>query len=284
MSSHVLALALAGLLVSAVTPKSSSLAHPSRYKSNNDTLERSQNSRIVNGEPAKSGDVRWQVAILVKATSTNDLDVCGGSAVAPNWVLTAAHCVAGVSREQVEVRSGSVRLDDTLAQRSVPRRILIHKDWNSVTYDNDVALLEADLASSVQAVPMIEGDSDVQSTDHMQISGFGRVSEFGATSNTLLLAYVSFISYDSCNDRQAYNGQVHVGTMFCADAPFGDAETSDSCKGDSGGPITREHKGKIEQVGIISWGNGCGDPSFPGVYVRLSQYRSWIDLQIHSRA
>lgn len=61
-------------------------------------------------------------------------------------------------------------------------------------------------------------------------------------------------------------------------------ENGNSCKGDSGGPVTTElPDGKVVQVGVVSWGkNQCGAYGYPGVYVNLAhpEIRSFILEQI----
>ena len=52
----------------------------------------------------------------------------------------------------------------------------------------------------------------------------------------------------------------------------------DSCQGDSGGPMV-DSEGK--QVGIVSWGYGCADEGYPGVYTRVSHYYDWIVKHAH---
>ncbi|GFY25708.1 serine protease filzig [Trichonephila clavipes] len=56
----------------------------------------------------------------------------------------------------------------------------------------------------------------------------------------------------------------------------------DSCEGDSGGPlmVQREDKRWV-LVGTVSHGIGCADPNLPGVYMRMSSYRPWIDSIIY---
>lgn len=56
--------------------------------------------------------------------------------------------------------------------------------------------------------------------------------------------------------------------MLCAAAP-----SKDSCQGDSGGPLVRANG---DQIGVVSFGNGCADPSYPGVYAYVPEYRLWI--------
>lgn len=48
----------------------------------------------------------------------------------------------------------------------------------------------------------------------------------------------------------------------------------DACQGDSGGPAVLDHK----LVGIVSWGEGCGNPNYPGVYTKISSIFNWLHL------
>ena len=60
--------------------------------------------------------------------------------------------------------------------------------------------------------------------------------------------------------------------QLCAGAGY-----SDSCQGDSGGPLVQRGIGaEPVQVGVVSWGLGCGRADSPGVYMRVSAYADWI--------
>lgn len=90
-------------------------------------------------------------------------------------------------------------------------------------------------------------------------------------SDTLLQAAVQIIDSARCNAEDAYEGEV-TPEMLCAGIPQGGADT---CQGDSGGPLMY-HSDKWQVVGIVSWGHGCGSPSTPGVYTKVTAYLDWI--------
>lgn len=55
-----------------------------------------------------------------------------------------------------------------------------------------------------------------------------------------------------------------------------------SLKGDSGGPLVAKQNNRWIQAGVVSFGEGCAQAGFPGVYARVSQYKSWIDSNVVS--
>ena len=56
----------------------------------------------------------------------------------------------------------------------------------------------------------------------------------------------------------------------------------DGCQGDSGGPMTESREGSEYQVGVVSWGEGCGRAGLPGVYSNVGMFRDWMDTIINS--
>lgn len=90
-------------------------------------------------------------------------------------------------------------------------------------------------------------------------------------SDTLLQASVQLINHTRCNAEDAYQGEV-TKMMLCAGIPEGGVDT---CQGDSGGPLMY-HSDQWQVVGIVSWGHGCGGPSTPGVYTKVTAYLNWI--------
>jgi len=75
-----------------------------------------------------------------------------------------------------------------------------------------------------------------------------------------------------CNSPQSYDGLLGDG-QICAGLPQGG---KDSCLGDSGGPLMTQQNGEYRQVGVVSFGRGCAEENFYGVYTRLEYYKEWI--------
>lgn len=90
----------------------------------------------------------------------------------------------------------------------------------------------------------------------------------GAASPILLGTYVNIVDPDKCAKAYLRIATVYPG-MICANATN---PPRDACQGDSGGPLVAD--GYL--VGIVSWGEGCADAAYPGVYTRVSEYALWI--------
>lgn len=250
--------------------------------------------QIVGGQPADSGEYPWQAAI-VSADVPNPLDgqFCGGSLINSEWVLTAAHCVVDLGfitdPTDIHVVLGVNNLSDgptngTQGQRIAVDDIIPYHNFNSVTFDSDASLLHlatpATLGSSVGIVS-VAGPSDsslFEPGDIATITGWGYTSEGGSGSDALLEVSVPIVSNAICNAPISYDGAI-TDNMLCAGLPSGG---KDSCQGDSGGPLVVPNgSGGWLQAGVVSWGTGCAQPNYYGVYTRISEFTDWIDFEIN---
>ncbi|NXT51441.1 TMPSC protease, partial [Pluvianellus socialis] len=239
---------------------------------------------IVGGHAADVGSCPWTVSLQLRQRGgARFAHVCGGVLVNKNSVLSAGHCLTGREdpyswRAVLGVRN-LLKHGKHAAKRKI-RSITVHPEFKRETFENDIALFE--LHSAVRyseyiqpiCLPSADLPPRVENETECFISGWGRTAEQGETSSVLKEARVEIIPSSICNRSEAYGGLVN-GNMICAGSPSGG---TDSCQGDSGGPLACYHPGtnKYYLIGIASFGLGCGRPAYPGIYVRLSQYRTWI--------
>ncbi len=235
---------------------------------------------IIGGEPAGEGRWRFVVALLAAKVPENlPAQFCGGTLIAPEVVLTAAHCVEGVAPEEVAVLVGTGDLG-AAGRRIALKRIILHPAYDAGSSRADLALLR--LAEPVDGIrpvrragPLVEARLARSGTAAIVV-GWGDTAEGAPTRwpRRLHQARVRLIDRAVCNAPEVYSGQVDR-TMLCAGVMAGGR---DSCQGDSGGPLlVRDRRGRFRlQVGIVSWGYDCALPGYPGVYTRLAAFEGWI--------
>lgn len=230
--------------------------------------------RMVGGEPVEIKENPWQVA-LVFGTAPDPVRVqfCGGSLIRPGWVITAAHCVdRNTTPGKVDVISGTTYYKYG-GERVKVKAIIVHENWNPVSNENDVALLQLDRdLLEAATVKIAAGDLTIPDNTNLIVSGWGAIFENGPGSEILLGAFIPIVANTTC-DRDSYRGKIKAG-MLCAGLRDGGL---DSCQGDSGGPAVVKINGLSTLVGIVSFGEGCARREKYGVYTRVSFYRSWID-------
>ncbi|SDG91285.1 Trypsin [Lentzea fradiae] len=226
-------------------------------------------TQVVGGTRASTAEYPWVVYL---ATSSGS-QYCGGTLVAPDKVVTAAHCTVGDSPSVVRVVAG--RDDKNSSAGTVARvtKIWIHPSYRDVTRGYDVSVLTLDRNLSQTPLPFAtSADSALYAAGTSStILGWGRTSSGGSASRYLLKATVPLTSSSSCSS--SYGGSFNATHMVCAGYPQGGTDT---CQGDSGGPLVAG--GKL--IGITSWGQGCASAGYPGVYARVSAYAAQIQAQL----
>ena len=237
--------------------------------------------KLVGGIPAPAGANPWQVALLVASQPTN-VPFCGGSLIAPEWVVTAAHCVdRGTAARDVDVLAGTHDVRSG-GQRLRVQRIVRHEAYVSAELGSDIALLRLEGAAPGTPIQRLrlaeEGVAlreavDPNNSTQVRVTGWGVVAEGGSVVSLLRTVEVPFVSRNpTCNDPRSYRGQI-TEDMICAGRQGGGI---DSCQGDSGGPATVGVGSERRLAGIVSWGEGCARPFKYGVYTRVTTFEDWI--------
>ena len=232
--------------------------------------------RIVGGSPIEIASAPWQVLLRINNTTQ-----CGGAIIADTWILTAAHCMSGISAGQVEAFVGVTDQNRLTREQLVPvNQVIVNPQWNSANYSNDLALigLAAPIVVSPTvrpiAMPLLQDPSAWPAAgEQATISGWGTTTISGTSSPTLRAATVQILSSPTDPKCGEYGTSFAPGNHVCAGIPQGGV---DACQGDSGGPLTVAVNGSPLLAGIVSSGNGCADPKFPGLYTRVSSFLPWL--------
>ncbi|XP_044730887.1 trypsin-1-like [Chrysoperla carnea] len=226
--------------------------------------------RIVGGVDATIEQYPYQVSLQTPSGS----HFCGGSVISPSVVLTAAHCVQGSSPSSLTVRAGSTTRGSGGVVVAV-KRIHVHEKYDSKKVDFDVAVLELSqsltTSNKIKPVKLPEASEYLRAGESSVASGWGALKQGGGAPTTLQAVKLPILDQGVCNN--AYGGGI-TDRMICAGSLAGGI---DSCQGDSGGPLVSNSK----QHGIVSWGNGCAQKNYPGVYTRVTAVRAWIKSKVN---
>uniref|UniRef100_A0A2K5CXX3 Complement factor I n=1 Tax=Aotus nancymaae TaxID=37293 RepID=A0A2K5CXX3_AOTNA len=241
--------------------------------------------RVVGGKPAQlmmlqeTGNLPWQVGIK----DANGI-TCGGIYIGGCWILTAAHCLRASKTHRYQIWTTVVDWVKPDREHIVVEwvnRIIFHENYNGHTYQNDIALIEmkkegnkkdCELPHSVPAcVPW--SPYLFQPNDTCIVSGWGREKE-NKKVFSLRWGEVKLIS----NCSKFYGNRFYEKEMECAGTYDG---SIDACKGDSGGPLVCMDANNVAYIwGVVSWGENCGKPEFPGVYTKVANYFDWISYHV----
>lgn len=237
-------------------------------------------SRILRGKLAQPQQFPWQVALL---NSQSGNLFCSGSHIGDGWIVTAAHCFKDSPNRVQLTRTGLVVLYGTSSLVSGGTRAfpiiepLLHEQYDPRNLANDIALIKIP-PNSLSAVPLPtaqEDQNELATSTPLNISGWGRTTENGNISVDLIFGVVPVTDASRCRTAYAQNFFVGGGQICAGGINPNDPDT---CRGDSGGPLSHYNAltDKRTLLGITSYGEGCGRPNYPGVYTRIHAYADWI--------
>ncbi|HQZ86276.1 MAG TPA: serine protease [Actinomycetota bacterium] len=221
--------------------------------------------------------VELELALVVGGQA--ELDSCGASLIGDRWAVTAAHCLRPEAGSTVNLARSSAWINPPssgVGPRLRIGKVIVHPGWSPDTGLNDIALLRLNPPKPLRgAVPMMTNPLLPRKNEVVSVYGMGATAEGGNSSDVLRRAIVRDLSGPGrsvlCGsyDRSEFDG----ATEICAGLPGGRV---DSCQGDSGGPLIRWSGGRPALVGVVSEGNGCARPGYPGIYTRVSSYVKWL--------
>ncbi|MBC5850269.1 S1 family peptidase [Vibrio metschnikovii] len=243
-------------------------------------MQTSFSSRIIGGEPAEKGQWSFMTALIRnQASNSYQGQFCGASYLGDGWVLTAAHCVERINFNDFHVHIG---VHDLLrasieGKRAEVKAVYVNEKYADTSdYSNDIALIELKSKPNADAVALKTTGEELSKGQTLTVMGWGNTV---ADRNTrpiypwiLNQVDVPYVPRATCQNLGRDYRDIGDDAI-CAGFPEGE---KDSCQGDSGGPLVYSHNGGIEQVGVVSWGDGCAQPNAYGVYANVAYFQDWI--------
>ncbi|XP_055534263.1 CLIP domain-containing serine protease B4-like isoform X2 [Wyeomyia smithii] len=275
------------LLVNAICSKAHKLPEPGQCGT-------MVTDRIYGGNITDIDSYPWTVILVFRESGhESDLFHCGGCLISDRYVLTAAHCLDGLTEDyrvdRIRLGEWDLASDQDCNSESICtdppidvgiESMVSHEGFNKLTLINDVALIKlnqsvnfTDFISPV-CLPFSETAKalDTDNTTFIAV-GWGNTEHRNGTYEygSRFKLFVPLKGVDNVICDGTYDEDI-IASQLCAGAEGG----KDTCQGDSGGGLVASVDGVYYEYGIVSWGYGCGRQGVPGVYTRVTSFLDWI--------
>jgi len=244
--------------------------------------------RIVGGNETFEGEVPWMSAIYLHGGGRREF-WCGGTLVTDRHVLTAAHCTKDKNKKsflpsQFTVRVGEWDLSDqdNYSVEVQVESIVAHPNFRPNGFYNDVAVFTLKQAvpfsQYIQPICLPTGRYSQEKFTHSLPMALGWGTTYYDGEEVPVLRGVPLPVWTNEDCDSAYFQPI-TEVFLCAGYADGGR---DACQGDSGGPLMLydEEVSSWLLIGIVSFGNRCAEPGYPGVYTRLTHFLDWIVANI----
>ncbi|KAH0520788.1 Testisin [Microtus ochrogaster] len=255
------------------------------------TLLQVEPENPLGGDDAELGRWPWQGSLRIWGSH-----LCGATLLNRRWVLTAAHCFQKDSDPfDWTVQFGELTSKPSLwnlqaySNRYQIEDIFLSPKYTQ-SYPHDIALLKlsspVNYNNHIQPICLLNSTFKFENRNDCWVTGWGTIGEDESlpTPYTLQEVQVAIFNNSMCNHMfQKTDFRINIwGDMVCAGNPAGGKDacfarlTCAAPQGDSGGPLVCDQDTVWYQVGVVSWGIGCGRPNRPGVYTNISHHYNWI--------
>nr|QDC23054.1 venom serine protease 1 (PQM protease) isoform b2 precursor [Cupiennius salei] len=243
--------------------------------------------RIVNGNVATRGKYPWMVSIQEKIGDKMQ-HICGGAILNETWIVTAAHCFdQPINLTDYEVYAGLfsiLKKTEPTVQKLQLEKVIIHDKYDKDGLTNDIALIKTatpiDIKGSkgyVNAICLPPGLTNP--TGEATVIGWGMIRDDGPISAELREVQVPIVPWATC--KKIYGDKNNSEFDFVQVVPSmlrAGGNGKDSCQYDSGGPLFQYDKDDVATlIGTIASGGDCGHGPYPGMYMKVSAFKSWMD-------
>lgn len=240
------------------------------------TDEPSYQAKVIGGTDVPNGKYKFIAALLNTnyGSTAFQQQFCGGTLIDKDSVLTAAHCVYGASAAPLKVTVGRTVLDSNQGQKRSVSKIFIHPYYNpswDEAYDAAVLKLSGPV-SGIAPIKLATASQNFLETPgrNATVAGWGNTNkqspDYGEPDNYVNRMREAQVPIVSDTKAKSVYGASYFNGLMVAAGKTG----KDTCQGDSGGPMFAKPGGKFTQIGITSWGIGCGAAGYPGVYAEVN--------------
>ncbi|XP_046623672.1 trypsin-1-like [Neodiprion virginianus] len=220
---------------------------------------------FANSESADISEYPYHVSV-----EYNNSHSCSGALITELWVVTVASCVHRNGATNLTVRFATT-IASTGGEQLEVRFVIVHPDFDSISYDYDIALLKlrVPLQFGDGKLPIVLPSSEYEIADETAANVTGWIMDTqGNPASQLTVVSTPTVNQTICKSSLPAFKDL-LDSMLCAGHMNADAEV---CQGDLGAPLVHEEI----LVGILSYGLGCTVPTFPTVYTRIDSFVTWI--------
>lgn len=263
----------------------------------------SETSRVIGGFPAGLFESRHLAHVIISFSDSSFVNLCTSTVIAPRWLLFAAHCLVGPKFKYTATVKGSyafvgernplLRLHNTKKAAFDIDAFYVHRLHKAgVIYDyrHDIAMIRLKLPippMMYQPIAMARISKDIPHFGSIVFAaGYGAVSAKGEKANVVMKTKLRLAPFNTCKDREHPYIRRFLGqnVMICAvSLGFPKVGRTDTCSGDSGGPlyIFDKRNGVMRQFGITSFGtSSCANPGAVTWYTRIDTHYGAIQQNL----